>query len=120
MRYVPSCDIEWYVSGNELPVFATCLRNKHDSTAENLHHRQRTLMRSVEGYKLPHRQEQRPTDGSIPPACLASIRSRPENGGARDEDSPPLHQIPEIVGMPRVLPQTRLANAPAAVGLMRT
>lgn len=65
-----------------------------------------------------HGEKQRPADGSVTPVRLPSIRRRPEHLGADDEYPPPLHQIPEVVGVARVLPQASLADPPTSVGLI--
>lgn len=67
---------------------------------------------------MTHREEKRPADGGVPPVRLTGILRRAEDRGAHDEYPPPLHQIPEVVGVARVLPQACLANAPTSVGLV--
>lgn len=64
-----------------------------------------------------HREEERAADGGVAPVRFARVRRRPEQGRARGEDTPPLHQVAEVVGVAGVAPQPRVTHASASVGL---
>lgn len=51
-----------------------------------------------------YRKEEGPAYSGVAPVCFASICGWAEYGGASGEYAPPLHEVAEVVGVPRVVP----------------